>query len=51
VFNKFIDALAYGLHVSPEDIRSMDVVDVRESSITLRICTAEECDNYRAYLQ
>jgi len=51
VFNKFIDALAYGLHVRPEEIRSIDVVDVKEDSITLRICTEEECDNYKAYLQ
>ena len=51
VFNKFIDALAYGLHVSPEEIRSIDVVEVNEGSITLRICTIEDCDNYKAYIQ
>ena len=51
VFNKFIDALAYGLHVRPEEIRSIDVVEVKEGSITLRICTIEGCDNYKAYIQ
>ncbi len=51
VFNRFIDALAYGLHVSPEEVRSIDVVEVNEGSITLRICTVEECDNYKAYIQ
>ena len=51
VFNKFIDALAYGLHVRPEEIRSIDVVEVNEGSITLRICTIEDCDNYKAYIQ
>ncbi len=51
MFNKFIDALAYGLHARPEEIRSIDVIGVKDDSITLRICTVEECDNYKAYLQ
>lgn len=51
VFNKFIDALAYGLHVRPEEIRSIDVIDVKDDSITVRICTEEECDNYKAYIR
>ncbi|MCG2893082.1 MAG: hypothetical protein L7H00_06055 [Vulcanisaeta sp.] len=51
VFDKFVDALAYGLHVSPEEIRNIDVVGVKEGTITLRICTTEGCDNYRAYLK
>ena len=51
VFDKFMDALAYGLHVSPEEIRNIDVVGVKEGTITLRICTAEGCDDYKAYLR
>jgi hypothetical protein len=51
VFDRFIDALAYGLHVRPEDIRSIDVVKAGEDGVTLRICTTEGCDNYKAYLK
>jgi len=51
VFDDFMDALAYGLHVSPEEIRSIDVVEVGDYYIKLRICTTEECDVYKAYLE
>jgi hypothetical protein len=51
VFDDFLDALAYGLHVSPEEIRSIDVVEVGDYYIKLRICTTEECNDYKTYLE
>jgi len=51
VFDDFLDALAYGLQVSPEEIKSIDVVEVGDYYIKLRICTTEECNDYKAYLE
>ena len=51
VFDDFLDALAYGLQVNPEEIRSIDVVEMGDYYIKLRICTVEECDVYKAYIQ
>ena len=51
VFDNFLDALAYALNTSPDDIKSIDVVEVGDYYIKLRICTTEECDVYKAFIR
>ena len=45
VFNSLIDALAYGLHVSPEDITEVGVGEGE-----LRVCLSNECLEFKAWV-
>ncbi len=45
VFNSLVDALAYGLQVSPEDITEVGVGEGK-----LRVCLPKECLELRAWV-
>jgi len=45
VFNSLIDALAYGLHVSPEDI-----TEVGADGDKLKVCLPKECLEFKAWV-
>jgi len=61
VFNSMTDAIAYGLHTNPADVR-IEVIDngiiefvgdrgwvIREHAYVVRVCVDNECEEYRAW--
>jgi hypothetical protein len=60
VFNDMRDAIAYGLHVKPNEIivkiidKGEKVVggrgwEIREHNYVVRVCVSGECEEYRAW--
>jgi hypothetical protein len=45
VFNSLVDALAYGLHVSPGEITEVGVGEGE-----LRVCLPKECLEFKAWV-
>ena len=45
VFNSLVDALAYGLHVSPGEITEVGVGEGK-----LRVCIGNECLEFKAWV-
>ena len=60
VFNNMRDAIAYGLHTTPESI-NIEIIDkgieviggrgweIREHNYVVRVCVSGECEEYRAW--
>jgi len=60
VFRDLRDAIAYGLHTTPESV-NIEIIDkgieevggrgwgIREHAYTVRVCVDNECEEYRAW--
>ena len=60
VFNSMADAIAYGLHTTPESV-NIEVIDkgieevggrgweIRYRNFVVRVCVDNECEEYRAW--
>ena len=60
VFDNMIDAIAYGLHVKPNEI-SVEIIDkgveviggegweIKYRNFVVKVCVASECEEYRAW--